>query len=78
MSVIQLVYSRLYNVLVLDCFRIYDLNDDGYLQRDELFYILKNSMIKVRVMNNDMTHSCAACHISSPLKKILMKELEIL
>ena len=32
---------------LLDCFRIYDLNDDGYLQRDELFYILKNSMIKV-------------------------------
>ncbi|XP_065896553.1 calaxin-like [Dysidea avara] len=28
------------------CFRIYDLNDDGYLLRDELFYILKNSMIK--------------------------------
>ena len=28
------------------CFGIYDLNDDGYISREEMFQMLKNTMIK--------------------------------
>ena len=29
-----------------DCFGIYDLNDDGFISREEMFQMLKNTMIK--------------------------------
>ena len=29
-----------------DCFGIYDLNDDGYISREEMFQMLKNTMVK--------------------------------
>lgn len=28
------------------CFRIYDLNNDGFVTKDEMFNLLKNSLIK--------------------------------
>lgn len=28
------------------CFRVYDLNNDGFVTRDELFNLLRNSLIK--------------------------------
>lgn len=27
-----------------DCFTVYDLNNDGYISRDEMFHLLKNSL----------------------------------
>jgi hypothetical protein len=30
----------------LDCFEVYDLNADGYISREEMFQILKNSLTK--------------------------------
>ena len=33
--------------LLLDCFEVYDLNGDGYIQREEMFHMLKNCLIKV-------------------------------
>lgn len=27
------------------CFTVYDLNNDGYISRDEMFHLLKNSLI---------------------------------
>ena len=29
-----------------DCFSIYDLNDDGYISREEMFQMLKTTMVK--------------------------------
>nr|XP_015213589.1 PREDICTED: EF-hand calcium-binding domain-containing protein 1 isoform X3 [Lepisosteus oculatus] len=29
-----------------DCFDVYDLNGDGYISREEMFHMLKNSLIK--------------------------------
>eukprot|EP00795_Rhopilema_esculentum_P014274 gene14274-5303_t len=29
-----------------DCFEVYDLNGDGYIQREEMFHMLKNCLIK--------------------------------
>ncbi|XP_064023308.1 calaxin isoform X2 [Pogoniulus pusillus] len=29
-----------------DCFEVYDLNGDGYITRDEMFQMLKNSLLK--------------------------------
>ena len=31
----------------LDCFNVYDLNSDGYITREEIFHMLKHSLIKV-------------------------------
>lgn len=31
---------------IVDCFGIYDLNDDGFISREEMFQMLKNTMIK--------------------------------
>ncbi|KAL6428769.1 hypothetical protein ACFW04_007972 [Cataglyphis niger] len=28
------------------CFRVYDLNNDGYITKDEIFQLLKNCLIK--------------------------------
>lgn len=33
-------------VLFSDCFEVYDLNADGYISREEMFQILKNSLTK--------------------------------
>lgn len=32
-----------------DCFDIYDLNSDGYITREEMFHMLKNTLIKVDI-----------------------------
>ncbi|XP_006114536.1 calaxin isoform X2 [Pelodiscus sinensis] len=29
-----------------DCFEVYDLNGDGYISREEMFHMLKNSLLK--------------------------------
>ncbi|XP_054847924.1 calaxin isoform X3 [Eublepharis macularius] len=29
-----------------DCFDVYDLNSDGYVSREEMFHMLKNSLLK--------------------------------
>lgn len=29
-----------------DCFDVYDLNGDGYISREEMFHMLKNSLLK--------------------------------
>ena len=29
-----------------DCFSIYDLNDDGYISREEMFQMLKTTMVR--------------------------------
>lgn len=28
------------------CFEVYDLNGDGYISREEMFHMLKNSLIR--------------------------------
>jgi Ca2+-binding EF-hand superfamily protein len=33
-----------YDLLV--CFDVYDLNSDGYISREEMFHMLKNSLVK--------------------------------
>ena len=33
--------------LIADCFEVYDLNSDGYISREEIFQMLKSSLIKV-------------------------------
>ena len=33
--------------VLVDCFEAYDLNGDGYISREEMFHLLKNSLIKV-------------------------------
>ena len=30
-----------------DCFAVYDLNGDGFIQREEMFHMLKTCLIKV-------------------------------
>ena len=32
--------------LISDCFMVYDLNGDGYISREEMFQLLKSSLIK--------------------------------
>lgn len=29
-----------------DCFEVYDLNSDGFISREEMFHMLKNSLLK--------------------------------
>lgn len=38
------MYIIIHNI---DCFSIYDLNSDGFITREEMFYMLKNTLIKV-------------------------------
>lgn len=33
-------------MLSKDCFEVYDLNGDGYISREEMFHMLKNSLLK--------------------------------
>ena len=37
------------------CFDVYDMNSDGYISREEMFQMLKNSMVKVL---NDLVILC--------------------
>lgn len=37
---------HLYKFLAVDCFAIYDLNDDGYISREEMFQMLKTTMVR--------------------------------
>ncbi len=34
--------------LTQDCFDVYDLNSDGYILREEMFVLLKQTIVKVR------------------------------
>ncbi|XP_046846251.1 EF-hand calcium-binding domain-containing protein 1-like isoform X2 [Xenia sp. Carnegie-2017] len=34
------------SVFLRDCFEVYDLNSDGYISREEIFQMLKSSLIK--------------------------------
>ena len=33
-------------VVILDTFRVYDLNGDGYISREEMFQLLKHCLVK--------------------------------
>ena len=33
----------------LDCFQVYDLNSDGYISREEMFHLLKSTLVKVHL-----------------------------
>lgn len=35
-----------------DCFIVYDLNGDGWISREEMFQLLKTSILKVRTCKN--------------------------
>lgn len=37
---------QLMQLSLLDCFEVYDLNGDGYISREEMFHMLKNSLLK--------------------------------
>jgi Ca2+-binding EF-hand superfamily protein len=37
------------NFYFLVCFTVYDLNGDGYISREEMFQLLKNSIVKVTI-----------------------------
>ena len=43
--------THLFNILelfgMIDAFTVYDLNGDGYISREEMFQMLKTSIIKV-------------------------------
>ena len=30
----------------LDCFEVFDLNGDGFISKEEMFHMLKNSLLK--------------------------------
>lgn len=32
--------------IISDCFDVYDLNGDGYISREEMFHMLKDSLIR--------------------------------
>lgn len=37
----------LFNIhYIIDCFEVYDLNGDGYISREEMFQMLKDSLIR--------------------------------
>lgn len=38
--------------LLSDCFIVYDLNGDGWISREEMFQLLKTSILKVRTCKN--------------------------
>lgn len=39
--------TEMFTLLIhLDCFDVYDLNGDGYISREEMFHMLKNSLIR--------------------------------
>ena len=46
------------NLLFLDCFNVYDLNSDGFITREEMFHMLKHSLIKVFCV---ITVGCCNC-----------------
>ncbi len=35
---------------IKDAFNVYDLNGDGYISREEMFQMLKTSIIKVKII----------------------------
>lgn len=43
------VYMYVYYVhFIVVCFDVYDMNADGYISREEMFHLLKNSILKVQ------------------------------
>lgn len=40
------VYVYVHFIVV--CFDVYDMNADGYISREEMFHLLKNSILKVQ------------------------------
>ena len=38
--------SHTHTPLTTDCFNIYDLNSDGYISREEMFQMLKTTIVK--------------------------------
>lgn len=36
----------MFHIWCSDCFSIYDLNDDGYISREEMFQMLKTTMVR--------------------------------
>ena len=39
-------FKRRNDVCFADCFTVYDLNGDGYISREEMFQLLKSSLVK--------------------------------
>ena len=48
-------------IFFLDCFEVYDLNSDGYITREEMFHMLKHSLIKVSLCNMVITYILTIC-----------------
>ena len=44
-SVLHLVDCH-WEVVIAVCFEVYDLNSDGYISREEMFHMLKTSLVK--------------------------------
>lgn len=38
------IYTYISNFL--DCFEVFDLNGDGFISKEEMFHMLKNSLLK--------------------------------
>ena len=64
----------------LDAFTVYDLNGDGYISREEMFQMLKTSIIKVSellISEKEFDSILTFLILSNPLKKIQMRVLKI-
>ena len=55
---VVILLARLHHLIFIltDCFSIYDLNSDGFITREEMFYMLKNTLIKVSVIHVHVQH----------------------
>ena len=78
MCVVILLARFYYLIFILtDCFSIYDLNSDGFITREEMFYMLKNTLIKVSLIHvqhcSVQTHEPKIFVFSNLQKKILRK-----
>ena len=47
-------------VFILDTFKVFDLNGDGYISREEMFQLLKNCLVKVGIDKIVMTFQLLA------------------
>lgn len=60
--------------LLSDCFIVYDLNGDGWISREEMFQLLKTSILKVRTYKN-LFHKYLSIIILNILNSCLKKKL---
>lgn len=53
------VYVYVHFIVV--CFDVYDMNADGYISREEMFHLLKNSILKVQILYQNYYTCIYAC-----------------